>query len=84
MKLQNDKVTVTFNEEKKEIFGMDLTDPYNEPAFYNESVRGIKQAWASLAKAFNDQTVRDGITMYAVLRMLGENGIKTHSYCRVN
>lgn len=41
--LKNDYCIITYEEDKKEIFGRDTTDHYNDPAFYNTSKRSIKK-----------------------------------------
>jgi hypothetical protein len=76
--LKNDKCYIEFDE-NKEIFGRDLTDHYNDPAFYNKSIRGIKKAWEALTVAWNDN-----MRMYDAMGILRQNNIKTHSYCMMD
>lgn len=73
--LQNDKCCIELRSDK-EIFGRDLTDRNNEPAFYNKSVRGLKKAWTALTAGFNNDT-----TMYGAMGILRQSGIKCHSWC---
>jgi hypothetical protein len=63
----------------KEIFGRDLTDRYNEPAFYNKTSRGLKKAWAALTEKFNDNT-----TMLDAMNILSQHKIKTHYWCMMD
>lgn len=77
--LQNEKCIISYDEEKKEIFGRDLTDRYNDPAFYNKTVRGIKKAWLTLENSFTDS-----YTMFDSMRVLDDNNIRTHSYCMMD
>jgi hypothetical protein len=77
--LKNEKCMIEYDEEKKEIFGRDLTDGYNDPAFYNKTVRGIKKAWQQVTEQFTEQT-----TMRDVMRIISSNNIKTHYWCMVD
>lgn len=75
--MSNEKCVITFSE--FQIRGRDKTDEYNQPVFFSRSKRGLKKGWEKLKQEFNDET-----TMYSAMRILGEAGIKTHSYCAVD
>lgn len=77
--LRNDKCFIEFIPETKKIFGRDLTDRYNEPAFYNETVRSAKKAWAVLQKEFHDD-----MTMHQAMRILMDNNVRCHSWCMMD
>jgi len=80
-KLENSKTYVVYNptEKRLRISGRDKTDHYNDPSFYSTSVRGIEKGWAALVAAWNEN-----VGMYEAMRILGEHGIKTHSYCAMD
>lgn len=63
----------------KEVSGADLTDRNNEPRFYNQTVRGLKKAWAALALEFTADT-----SMYGAIDILSKHGIRCHSYCAMD
>lgn len=77
--LRNDRCFVQFDEDAKEIFGRDLTDGYNGPAFYNKTKRGLKTAWASIEKCFCEQTTMHDLMAYCDLA-----GVRTHYWCMVD
>ena len=81
--LQNSNCYVEYNpeyERKTDCFGgEDLTDPLNQPCFYNTTVRGHKKAWAEIEKMFNDKT-----TLHDVKKVLWDNNIRTHYWCAVD
>jgi hypothetical protein len=77
--LKNNKCYIEFKEDKKEIFGKDLTDHYNDPAFYNETSRGIAKAWEALTVAWTEDT-----TLFDAITVLSNNKIKTHYWCMVD
>lgn len=63
----------------KEVFGRDLTDSYNEPAFYNKTSRGLKKAWKALTDSFDE-----GTRMNEAMHLLNEYKIRTHKYCMMD
>jgi hypothetical protein len=78
-KLLNANVKIELRENGKKIFGEDLKDHNNLPAFYNVSKRGLKKAWEALVKAFNPN-----MGMYDAIQVLRDNGIKCHSWCMMD
>lgn len=76
--LKNFKCMVELKNDK-EIFGRDLTDHYNDPAFYNKTSRGLKKAWVALTEKFNSNT-----TMNDVMNILEQHKIRTHSWCMMD
>jgi hypothetical protein len=77
--LKNGNVSVEYDPEIKQIFGQDLTDKYNDPAFYSKTRRGIANAWADLEACFSEST-----TMHDVLTFLEAYKIRTHYWCMVD
>lgn len=78
--LQNELCQISLNlAERSDINGRDLTDRYNDPAFYTKTVRGLKKAWEKLSAEFTEET-----RMYDAIRILNEAGVRTHSYCIVD
>lgn len=77
--LQNSKCTVEYREDQKEIFGRDLTDHYNDPAFYTKSKRGIKKAWQAIETRWTDST-----SMHDLLQICQEFGIRSHYWYMVD
>mgnify|MGYP001589288920 CR=1 FL=1 len=77
--LHNSKCSVEYDAGKKSIDGRDLTDHYNEPAFYSKSKRGLKLAWADMIAKFTPQT-----TMHDLLVICQEHGIRCHYWCMVD
>ena len=75
--LENSVCKIEFSEKK--IFGKDLKDTNNLPAFFNRNLRGLKKAWAVLATKFTPTT-----TMNQAMAILNENGIKCHSWCMMD
>ncbi|MDD3940334.1 MAG: hypothetical protein PHQ01_02035 [Candidatus Pacebacteria bacterium] len=85
----NEKVIVTFHEKteynKAYIIAKDLTDRYNEPTIYTRKVRGIEKAWETIEKMFNDNEVKNGVTINVIQKILDENfKLNVHSYCAVD
>lgn len=78
-KLQNSKCEIQFRPEKKDIFGQCFQDKWNLPAFYTESKRGLRGAWAGVKASFTDET-----TMEDVISLLRDHNIKTHFWCMVD
>jgi hypothetical protein len=76
--LKNDKCIVELDSDKK-VSGRDLTDRYNEPAFYNKTSRGLQKAWKALQDSFSSDT-----TMHDVMKILEQYKIRTHSYCMMD
>jgi hypothetical protein len=71
--IKNEKVSIEYRPDRKEIFMQDLTDHNNDPAEYNTTRRGIAKAWAEL------QTVFNGVmTMHDVSTFLEARGIRMH------
>ena len=63
----------------KEVFGRDLKDSNNEPAFYNKTSRGLKKAWKALTDQFDEST-----RMEDAMQILNANKIRTHQYCMMD
>ena len=59
--------------------GRDLTDRYNEPAFYTRNKRSIKKGWKDLTESFNAET-----KMYDAMGILNKYNLKCHSYCMMD
>jgi len=76
---QNDRCAVRYDPEINQIYGRDLTDHYNEPAFYSKGKRGVRAAWDEIKAEFNDET-----RMHDVIALLQRNGIRTHYWCMVD
>ena len=72
--LKNKHVSVTYDRNKKEIFGADLEDMANMPRFYTTKKQGIDKAWADLIDAFDEDTDDS-----KCMRIIGYD--KVHSYC---
>lgn len=77
--LTNKNCAVEYREDDKEIFARDLTDHYNEPAMYTKTKRGLRNVWAALVLAWNEN-----ITMHDVIELCREYGIRTHYWCMVD
>lgn len=77
--LKNKYCCIEYRENDRQVFGRDLTDMMNEPAFFTKSKRGLKKAWDALTAAWNDAN-----TMEDVIRFFGNNGIRTHYWCMVD
>ena len=75
----NEKMSVTYRIDSKEIVGRDLTDPFNEPAFYSTSKRNIKNAFTLL-----EQQVTEETTMHKAMQIIGLAGVNTRSYCMMD
>lgn len=76
--LKNENCLIRYDLDKKEIFGQDLTDHYNEPCFYNMNKR-IKKGIEALEKEFNNN-----ISMHDAMTILHDNNIKTHYWCAMD
>jgi hypothetical protein len=77
--LHNSKCAVEYDPERKQISGRDLTDRWNEPAFYSKTKRGIKNAWADLEACFSETTIA-----HDVMTFLEAYKIRTHYWCMVD
>jgi hypothetical protein len=77
--LKNEKTCIEYRDDEKQIFGRDLIDQYNDPAFYTKSKRGLKAAWTELEKTFTPET-----SMHDVIRFMIDRNIKTHYWCMVD
>lgn len=73
---KNEKCIFTFDLESKEISGDDLTDNWNAPRCYNKTSKSFKKA----LKAVNDNFNAD-LSMYQVINIITNAGIKMRSYC---
>ena len=73
---ENKNCGFTFDLEAKEINGWDSTDKYNDVKCYNKTSRSIKKALANLQKEFNDS-----LSMYEVMDIIRNSGVKMRSYC---
>jgi len=83
MKLVNGKTIIEYDAASQTatdcFYGCDLTDQNNLPACYSKTRRTHKKAIAALIAAWDDQT-----TMYDAVRILRANGIKMHTWCRMD
>lgn len=77
--LKNENCLVEYREIEKEIFGRDLRDLNNEPAFYSKTKRGIAKAWAEIEASFNDRT-----RMSDLIDICTKHGIRTHYWCMMD
>lgn len=81
--LRNSKCVITYNANykyKTDVFGgRDLEDVYNEPAFYNTTMRSHKKAWKALKESFTETT-----TLEQAMQVLRDNGIRTHYWCMMD
>ncbi len=76
------KTIITVRESDKEIYLIDMTDLYNEPAGYNKKVQGFKKV-AEYIK--NNMSKLEQMTMYQVIRELDTiKDLSFHTYCRVD
>lgn len=77
----NEKVTITYREDERQLSFRDKTDPYNEPAGYSKKVRGIKKAVEFLEKEFlNEQYSFDGI----ISKLDDLFDLNIHTYCAMD
>ena len=77
--LANGNCRLEYRVDEKEIFGRDLLDSFNEPAFFTKNKRGIAKAWEKLVAEFNETT-----TLHDAIRLLSASNIKTHYWCMVD
>ena len=77
--IQNEKTFIEYNDDKKDFYGGDKTDHYNDPRFFNKTRRSYKRAKTALLAAWNET-----MTMYEAMEVLEANGIRIHSYCQVD
>lgn len=77
--LRNSITVIEYDDETKAIGGDDLRDQNNLPAFYNKTSRSCKKAWAALTAEWTPET-----TMYGAMTILSKNGIRCHSWCRMD
>jgi hypothetical protein len=77
--LQNSQCCVEYSAEEKEVFCRDLTDHYNEPAFYTKSKRGLKAAWEQVKREWTEST-----KLHDVQDIMRKNGVKTHYWCMMD
>lgn len=80
--LQNDNVSIRYNEKDKEIFFRDLTDVWNDTSAYTLLKRGVPKAWQFIEQLFQTDDLKDGITFAEVRNILTDkfhNRIRT--YC---
>jgi len=77
--LVNENCRLEYRFDEKEIFGRDLLDSFNEPAFFSKNKRGIAKAWERLVADFNENT-----TLHDAIRSLSASNIKTHYWCMVD
>lgn len=78
-KLQNNLVSIEIKEDEKDIFALDLTDHYNEPAMISRSKRGIEKAIDAIKESFSEKT-----RLYDVISILQKNNVRTHCWCMVD
>jgi len=74
--LVNHNCSIFYNEERKEIYGHDLIDKYNDQKFYSTKIRGLKKGWQQLEKEFNQLT-----TMFGAVNILNKFNCQCHSWC---
>ncbi len=77
--LQNKYCRVEYRPNDKQIFGEDLTDHYNDPAFYTKSKRGLKNAWEAIAELWTEEA-----RMRDLMNICQDYKIKTHYWCMVD
>ena len=77
--LSNDYCNIEYRDEVKEFFGRDLTDNWNDPAFYNRTKRSYRKAKEALIASFTEKT-----TMNDVMTLMRGNGIRCHYWCMVD
>jgi hypothetical protein len=77
--LSNEFCYIEMKDEAKDFFGRDITDPWNEPSFFNRTRRSYRKAKAALIAEFTERT-----TMRGAINILVANGIQCHSYCAVD
>jgi hypothetical protein len=77
--LENSQCCLVYDDEKKEIFGQDRTDPYNDPAFYTKSKRGLAKAWNAMQTLWTVET-----SMHDALVICQAHKIRTHYWCMVD
>jgi len=75
----NQNCSFSFNLETKEISGSDHTDQWNMPRCYNQNTRSIKKALESVTKSFNDN-----LSMYQVMNIICDAGVRMRSYCSMD
>lgn len=75
--LKNDYCIINLDSDS--IDGRDLTDHYNEPAFYTKNKRSIKKGWKDLSESFNGET-----TMHDAITILDKYNLRCHSYCMMD
>lgn len=67
-----DRPETTFN-------GQDIKDQDNLPVFYSTTSKSKKKAWEALKEQFTSNT-----TMHGAISILWDNGVKCHSWCRMD
>jgi hypothetical protein len=77
--LRNQFTYAEFREDEKQIFLRDLTDQNNDPAEYNQTVRGLKKAVATLFASWTDT-----MTMHEASTILSNCGIRMHYFCMMD
>jgi len=77
--LTNALTRIEIDLETRKVFGRDLSDLFNEPAFYNRTVRGLKKATVALQAAWTDKT-----SLHDAIKVLHANGVQTHYWCMVD
>ena len=77
--LKNDKVSIDYREDEKEIFARDLTDHFNDPAIYTKTKRGVPKAWGEFKVIFSPET-----SMHDLITFLQDRNIRTHYWCMVD
>ena len=76
---QNQFCSFSFNINEKEISGSCLRDTNNYPACYNKTTRSFKKALQLVNEKFNNEC-----TMYDVIDIISETGVKMRSYCSMD
>lgn len=77
--LTNALVTATYRANTNDVFARDLTDRFNEPAFYTKTKRGLAKAWANVAANFTDRTTHNDL-----MRMFSDAGVRYHYWCMMD
>jgi len=77
--LQNQHCRVEYRQDDKQIFGEDLTDHNNDPAFYTKSKRGLKNAWEAITELWTEE-----VRMRDLMNICQDHKIKTHYWCMVD
>lgn len=76
--LKNQFCSIRYNEEGKELTGIDLTDLNNVPSFFTKTKRGVNKAWEELNASFNEGT------KYSTALDIILKKVRVHTYCAMD